>query len=169
MLAKTSVQLMSTERIKRSIIRISYQIFEECRGSSDLMIIGIENRGTKLAFLIKNELEKITQSSIPLEKINVKRENGKNSNFSADVTNKYVILVDDVIFSGKTIYKAIQKIAHNGEPRKLMVAVLVDRGHREYPIEAQLVGLKSPTKLDEHVSVTFSEAGNPEGVILEKG
>lgn len=146
---------------------MAYQIFEECRGSSDLLIVGIENRGVKLAGLIKKELEKITQTSIPLEKINVK--NNSTHKFSADLTNKYIILVDDVIFSGKTIYKAIQRIASMGEPRKLMVAVLVDRGHRDYPIEAQFVGIKSPTKLDEHVSVSFSEDGNPLKVILEKG
>lgn len=166
---KSSVQLMSGERIQRSIIRIAYQIFEECRGSSDLLIIGIERRGVKLANLIRDELDKITQSHIPLENVSIDGDQNSGNTFTSNVTGKYVILVDDVIFSGKTIYKAIQKIAPNGEPRKMMVAVLIDRGHREYPIEAQFVGLESPTKLDEHVSVAFSDTGKPLEVVLEKG
>jgi len=148
---------------------MAYQIFEECRGSSNLIILGIERRGVKLAQLIKKELEKITQSTIPLETVPVRGVKGERQHLPIDIAGKYVILVDDVIFSGKTIYKAIQGIADKGEPRKMMVAVLVDRGHREYPIEAQFVGLESPTKLDEHVSVSFSKDGDPLEVILEKG
>jgi len=167
--ANTAVQLMSKERITRSVIRMAYQIYETTHGSKNLQLIGIDDRGTQLAVLIKEQLEKILGLEVPLQKISVKKDLASSIEKSLDLRDKYVILIDDVIFSGRTIYKAIQELANNGEPKQLMITVLVDRGHRKYPLEAQFVGLESPTKLDEHVTVTFSDSGKPVEVILEKG
>lgn len=157
---------MGSERIKRAIIRMAHQIVEVCQGSHDIMLIGINKRGYITARALADELHSILRSDVTV--INVLADQSELANMDEiNLHNKYVIVVDDVIFSGKTVHQTIQKISQFGEPKRLMLAVLVDRGHRRYPIEAQFVGLKSPTKLNEHVSVIFSRDQEISEVMLE--
>lgn len=178
--------LMNSARIRRAIRRISYQIFEDTGGGENLIIFGIENRGFILAQKIAEELTKISQIPIPAQEIFVKDEL-KNA-FDPDPANplpdnrkkeigeriytpyvqgKKVIIVDDVIYSGETIFKALQKITLNNQPQEIRLAALIDRGHRRYPINIQYLGLFCPTKLKEHVRCGFSNDGEPEGVWLD--
>lgn len=149
-----SVVLMSQERIVRTLRRIAFQIFEQCKGSADILLLGIDRRGYFLAKQLGDLLESTVNDEVPVQRLRINEDGEKLSDL--DVEDKYVILVDDVIFTGKTIYTALQRLYPFGTPRKLMLAVLVDRGHRAYPIEAQFTGLISPTKLDEHVQVEFA-------------
>lgn len=145
---------MSRERIGRTLRRIAIQIFEQCKGSADIMLLGIDKRGYFLAKQLADLLESTVKSKIPVLRLHINEEGENLSDLNVD--DKYLILVDDVIFTGKTIYTALQRLHPFGIPRKLMLAVLIDRGHRAYPIEAQFTGLVSPTKLDEHVRVEFT-------------
>lgn len=157
---------MGPERIRRSIIRIAHQIYEVCHGSRDIVLIGINKRGYITACKLADELKNIIKSEVPV--INILADQPELIDKSEiNLQDKYVVVVDDVIFSGHTVHQTIQKISHFGEPKRLMLAVLVDRGHRRYPIEAQFVGLKSPTKLNEHVSVIFSANEEISEVVLE--
>ena len=157
---------MGPKRIKRAIIRMAHQIVEVCQGSHDIILIGINNRGYITAAALADELQSILHSEIAV--INILADQpGLDNIEEINLQDKYVIVVDDVIFSGRTVHQTIQKISRFGEPKRLMLAVLVDRGHRRYPIEAQFVGLQSPTKLNEHVSVIFSEKEKISEVILE--
>lgn len=163
---KQTVILMGPERIKRAVIRMAYQIYEVCHGSRDIVLIGINKRGYITACKLAEELKNIIKSDVPV--INILADQSELiDNSEINLQDKYVIVVDDVIFSGRTFHQTIQKISRFGEPKRLMSAVLVDRGHRRYPIEVQFVGLESPTKLNEHVSVNFSTKKEITEVVLE--
>ncbi len=179
---------MSSARIERVITRVAYQIFEDTRGSGELLIFGIDERGYRLANLLASRLSSIYQTPISAHQIRIKtadKESGPDlrqgekrpssgdddpvSDNQADrpeVSGKNVVIIDDVMYSGKTMYKALQEVTTPVHPEEVKLAALIDRGHRRYPLNVQYLGLHSPTKLQEHVHCSFTESGNPEGVWL---
>lgn len=158
--------IMDEKDIFRAVTRISHEIIEKNKGIDDIVIVGIKTRGIYLAEKISNKIEEIEGVSIQtgelditnyrddLEDKNIQpKEIEKNIGFSID--DKNVILVDDVLYTGRTVRSALNALMEIGRPRSIQLAVLVDRGHRELPIRADFVGKNMPTSREENVKVNI--------------
>ncbi|MEE8341350.1 MAG: bifunctional pyr operon transcriptional regulator/uracil phosphoribosyltransferase PyrR [Candidatus Neomarinimicrobiota bacterium] len=170
-------QLMDTIAVGRSLTRIAHEILERNDGPEELALIGIVTRGEPLARRIKKLIFDQTNEDLPIglvditfhrddfrERLVVPQVKNTNINFSLD--GKTVILVDDVLFTGRTIRAAIEVLLSFGRPNKIQLAVLVDRGHREMPIRADFVGKNIPTHGGEHVKVFLKEIDGKDAVHL---
>lgn len=160
--------LMADARIRRTLKRISFEIIEQNTENEIVIFAGLNKRGYAAARLICDYALKGGLKTAELLNVDANTSD-LNSVISTlpDLTGKRVVLVDDVIFSGRTMLRALSAILGKGEPHKIQMAVLVDRGHRLYPIEPTFVGLYHPTKLKEHVHVDFPEDLNEMKVVLE--
>lgn len=159
------VILMDAKRIERSLKRIAHQIMEDNRAAKELLIIGINERGYAVAGMLKEYLSKLSGNEVECHQMHVVQSDGIEKSLS--LSKKYVLLVDDVIFSGTTMFNALKLISENCSPDEVHTATLIDRGHRQFPVFAQFVGIDLPTKLDEHVSVELKQ-NIPSRVLLEK-
>jgi len=166
MVDETAVTLMDEQRIERSLKRIAHQVVEDNRQSKELVIAGINERGYSVARLLQQHLSKLSDSEIVLYRVKPEEDELENNN-DLNLSNKYVLLVDDVIFSGITMYRALQLLTEKGKPDEVHTVTLIDRGHRKIPIFAQFVGMDLPTKLDEHVRVKLKQKV-PSKVLLSK-
>ncbi len=163
---ETSVKtlILSPKKVQQKIARIAHQIAEQNFEESELIIIGIKNRGFEIASQLAKLLTtidvdfKISLLSLTLDKRNIKNAEVTLSEPIENLDNKNVILVDDVLNSGKTLIYAVKYIL-NSDLKKLTTAVLVDRRHRKFPIKADLAGLTLSTTILEHISVEFDNAG----------
>lgn len=176
MSSATRVVLEATE-ISRAISRISHEIDERTKSSTDVVLLGIPTRGVGLAERIALKLGEIQNREIPFGSIDITmfRDDLRlrpakallPTNIPASgIDQKLVILVDDVLFSGRTIRAALDAISEIGRPRAVQLAVLVDRGHRELPIRADYVGKNLPTSLEEKVTVTLTEFDGADAVSI---
>jgi pyrimidine operon attenuation protein / uracil phosphoribosyltransferase len=161
--------LMDSARIIRTLNRMACEILEDVPSIGGLAVLGVDVRGYDLARSLAKALEHHsgTAARIPCIRLAVRHGAGVVdglSNLTAEKTD--LIVVDDVLFSGTVMMKAIQRIIGHTTPGNLHIAVLVDRGHRRFPLSARYVGISSPTKLDEHVAVRFNNSGEPDSVIL---
>lgn len=146
--------LFDEKRIERTIKRMSYQILEETR-NSPVHLAGINERGYVVARKIKSVLENIAPGPFPLSR--VMADDQSDFEFESPVSDDDIlILIDDVIFSGKTMYNAIEKIGELTRFKKVLVVVLIDRGHRNIPIQAEIVGKYVPTKLNELIELVIN-------------
>ena len=174
---KNNTQLLSSKDIEKKLIRISHEIIENHNDIGNIVILGIHNSGVPIAHRIKNIILKITNIDVPIgslditfhrddfrERLLMPEIRGTDISFSLD--NKVVILVDDVLYSGRTIRAALDEINSFGRPSIVRLAVLIDRGHRELPIRADFVGKNIPTNSGEHVDVRLEESDEHEGVFL---
>lgn len=167
-------QIMDQKAMSRAITRISHEIIEKNKGVKDIYIIGVETKGTPLANLIAEKIGEIEETKIDCDSIDITRYRDDithdkvldtmDENFNLDVENKTVVLVDDVLYTGRTIRAALDYIIDNGRPKLIQLAVLIDRGHRELPIRADYVGKNVPTSKNESVKVKFSQE-NEEGSV----
>ena len=168
--------ILNSADMDRVIKRISHEILERNRGSGDLAIIGLQKRGVPLARRICSKIEEFEVSKVPLGMLDIslyrddfgrkiKSEIGKTE-VDFDVTDKNVILVDDVLFTGRTIRAALDAIIDLGRPNSIQLVVLIDRGHRELPIRADYVGKNLPTARNEMVEVKLEETDGEDSVIL---
>jgi pyrimidine operon attenuation protein / uracil phosphoribosyltransferase len=155
--------LLDSKRIQRTLKRMAYQIVEEAHGAP-IHLIGLNERGYAIASIIKPVVDKATGLQIPLEKLDAEG-NGGFSFLNSPGTSPMLVLIDDVIFSGATLQKAIDKIPDRNRFHKISIAVLVDRGHRKFPVHAAIVGVNIPTKFDEQVNLILQE-DLPEKVVL---
>ena len=160
-----TVTLMDSERIKRSLKRIAHQVSEDNRGAKEMVLLGINRRGYAVAGMLHAYLEELLGKEIACQQLKV--EKGRTSDPELSLRNKYVLLVDDVIFSGTTMFEALKLVSRAEAPDEVHTVALVDRGHRKFPITARFVGLDLPTKLDEHVHLELQNE-KPFSVILEK-
>ncbi len=158
--------LMDEAAVGRALKRISFEIIEKNRGTNDLCLVGIRRRGVCIAQEIQKNICSIEGTGIPTGELDItfyrddlsysqKDPALQNKNIDFDITNKTVILVDDVIFTGRTVRAAIDALFALGRPKAIRLAVLIDRGHRELPIKADYVGKNVPTSLSEIIKVTF--------------
>ncbi|PWN05384.1 phosphoribosyltransferase family protein [Rhodohalobacter mucosus] len=157
--------LLDEARIERTLKRMAFQIIEMAQGYP-VYIVALNERGSSVASSIKNVIEKVTGSAVPTDRLDVDEENG----FSLSqpiLPDSFLVIVDDVIFSGETIQRAMDRIHAIHDFRKICVSVLVDRGHRKYPVFAEIVGVHVPTKLNEQVNLLLDNS-KPEKVILEQ-
>ena len=155
--------LLDKNRIERTLKRMAYQILEETKGHP-ITLVGLNVRGYAVALRLKKHLDAIQNTDVPLFK--VKAESDTSVQFSENLNeNNVLVLIDDVIFSGGTMFNTIRKIPDLSVFNKILLTVLVDRGHRKYPLLAGVVGVHAPTKLNEHVELTL-ENNEPENLIL---
>lgn len=169
--------IMDVSDIRRALVRISHEIIENNKGTDGLCIIGILRRGKPLADMICANIEKIEGTSVPCGDLDIRfyrddltHENTdpscKNLSLPFSIEGKKVVLVDDVIFTGRTARAAIEAVFTLGRPSSIQLAVLVDRGHRELPIRADYVGKNIPTSRNEVVKVTIPPFDEEAGVTL---
>lgn len=172
--------VMDVDSINRTIQRIVNQILERNNGAEDLAIIGVRTRGVYLAERIAAEIDKLEgirplmgTLDISLYRDDLRRKTEwpkvKKTEIPFTVEDKKVILVDDVIYTGRTTRAAIEEIMDYGRPSSIQLAVLVDRGHRELPIQADYVGVKLNTLSTEEVRVHLKEADGKDEVLLVQG
>ena len=145
------ISLMDKNHIHRTIKRLAIQVWEELGSNNELLIFGLNDRGFATAEQLFESLKDISNQDITLYRYDVPDKGQKEP--IPDCTEKAVLIVDDVIFSGKTMFNALSTICYSNEPTKIEVLTLVDRGHRMYPIQCGLTGISVPTKFGEHIEV----------------
>jgi pyrimidine operon attenuation protein / uracil phosphoribosyltransferase len=175
---ETKAIIMDGSAIKRAITRLSHEIIERNRGVEDLILLGIRTRGIPFAERLGEKISEIEEKEIDVKYIDITpyRDDLEKSgsdletkdSLDFDITDKTVILVDDVLYTGRTVRAALDAIVHSGRPKKVQLAVLIDRGHREFPIRPDFVGKNVPTSQDEIVSVMFEEIDREDQVIIEQ-
>ena len=160
--------IMDEASVRRSMTRITHEIIEKNNGTESLCLVGIRRRGVPLAAMLRENLKRFEGTDVPLGSVDISLyrddlteladlpETGQ-SDIPFEVTGKKVILVDDVIYTGRTARAAIEAVFHFGRPRLIQLAVLIDRGHRELPIRPDFVGKNIPTSHTEMVSVLTEE------------
>ncbi|MET8754084.1 bifunctional pyr operon transcriptional regulator/uracil phosphoribosyltransferase PyrR [Streptomyces sp. NPDC004667] len=169
--------VLEAQDIARVLTRIAHEIVERAKGADDVVLLGIPTRGVFLADRLAAKLEEITGSKIPVGSLDITmyrddlrlkpaRAIGRTEIPGDGVDGRLVILVDDVLFSGRTIRAALDALGDIGRPRAVQLAVLVDRGHRELPIRADYVGKNLPTSLRETVKVQLQEEDGRDAVLL---
>lgn len=174
-----SILIMDSKTIGRSLVRIAHEILERNRGAKNMAVIGIKTRGAYLAERIAKIIGSIEKTELPvgLMDINLYRDDiqGKKeqpviqkTEILFDVVERRIILVDDVLFTGRTIRAALDQIVDFGRPKSIQLAVLVDRGHRELPIRADYIGKNIPTSSDELVKVKIKEVDGEDSVSVTK-
>lgn len=174
-----SAVLMDEAAISRAIIRISHEIVEKNAGLDKIALIGIQRRGVPMAKRIREYLEEIEGVKVPLGILDITFYRDDLSMLSAhpvvngthipfDVNDTKIILVDDVLYTGRTIRSAIDNLFDMGRPACIQLAILIDRGHRQLPIRADFVGKNVPTATNEMVSVNLVEVDGEDKVILCK-
>ena len=158
--------------VKRAITRITYEIIERNKDLNKIVLAGIKTRGVFIAHRIQERLEQLESISVPVVELDTKpcRDDVKSgedtSIISVDVTEREVILVDDVLYTGRTIRAAIDNIVSHGRPSRVSLAVLVDRGHRELPIRPDYVGKNIPTSRSEEIIVEMTELDGQDRVLI---
>ena len=158
--------------VKRAITRITYEIIERNKDLNKIVLAGIKTRGVFIAHRIQERLEQLENISVPVVELDTKpfRDDVKSgedtSIISVDVTEREVILVDDVLYTGRTIRAAIDNIVTHGRPSRVSLAVLVDRGHRELPIRPDYVGKNISTSRSEEIIVEMTELDGQDRVLI---
>jgi pyrimidine operon attenuation protein/uracil phosphoribosyltransferase len=171
-------ELLDKPDIDRVITRMAHEIIERNKGGALLCFVGIQRGGVHIAQRLSSRLEAIEGIKIPVgsldislyrDDINVRKEQPivRRTEIDCEIDNKKVVLVDDVLFTGRSIRAAMDAIMDLGRPSAIQLAVLVDRGHRELPIKADFVGKNIPTSKDETVLVQLEEEGGEDRVSLE--
>jgi pyrimidine operon attenuation protein/uracil phosphoribosyltransferase len=170
--------ILNAAALQRALTRIAHEIAEHNDSSADVVLIGIQTGGVLLARRLSGLLGGIWGQPMPVGTLDVSMHRDDldqrvspqihPTEIPFDVTGKTVVLVDDVLFSGRTVRSAMDALNDFGRPRRIQLAVLIDRGHRELPIKADFVGKNVPTSLSENISVQFSEQGGVDSVELEK-
>jgi pyrimidine operon attenuation protein/uracil phosphoribosyltransferase len=162
-------QILNANAVGLALDRIAHQIAERNENSEQVVIVGIQRGGVPLAHRVRDALQRIWQRAIPLGQLDVSMhrddhaqrlpQNIQPTSIPFDPTSKIVVLVDDVLFSGRTVRAALDALTDLGRPKAIQLAVLVDRGNRELPIKADFVGKEVPTALEERVEVRLRENG----------
>ncbi len=174
-----SKELMNKKDIDRALTRMAHEIIEKNKGTGNLCLVGIQRGGVYLAKRLASNIKEIEKKDIPVgsldiafyrDDLNIRKEQPvvRRTEISFEVTNLKIILVDDVLFTGRSIRAAMDAVMDLGRPSAIQLSVLVDRGHRELPIKADYVGKNIPTALTETVEVQLEEEGFEDRVILKK-
>ena len=173
------VRVMDKEGMKRILRRVSHEIVEKNQGVDNLAVIGIKSRGAFLAERIAENLEKIEGKKVPVGAIDItlyrddltevaEQPVVHSTEVGFDITGMKIVLVDDVLFTGRTVRCALDELIDFGRPANIQLAVLIDRGHRELPIRPDYVGKNLPTGREESIEVRIEEIDGDEEVVLIK-
>ncbi|MEJ5304336.1 MAG: bifunctional pyr operon transcriptional regulator/uracil phosphoribosyltransferase PyrR [Ignavibacteria bacterium] len=174
---KVKAKIMDEIAIQRTITRLAHEILEKNKGAENIALVGIQTRGEFLANRIKNKLLEIEGVDIPTGVLNItlyrddvrvklKQPEVKATNILFDINDKDIILIDDVLYTGRTVRAAMDALTDLGRYSSIQLLVLVDRGHRELPIKADFVGKNVPTSIDEEVRVKLKEVDDEDAVYL---
>ena len=176
MLNQNERLILSSEDLRRAITRIAHEILEKNKGSEDLVIVGLHTRGVPLADRLANIIESLEDTRPPVGKLDISLYRDdfvgrakpviKSTELPVPIEDRVVVLVDDVLYTGRSIRAAMDALTDFGRARSIQLAVLVDRGHREVPIRPDYIGKNIPTSRDEAVSVKLEEIDNFEAVTL---
>jgi pyrimidine operon attenuation protein/uracil phosphoribosyltransferase len=176
---KPRSRLLEEGEIRRAVTRIAHEILERNKGAGDIVLVGIAARGDDLAKRLAEEIARIEKAEVPVGVLDIsfyrddiglhaEAPEVHETRIPFDIGGKTVVLVDDVLYTGRTIRAALDALVDFGRPRAVQLAVLVDRGHRELPIAADYVGCKVETTRTESVRVMLSERGEPDRVVLRE-
>jgi pyrimidine operon attenuation protein/uracil phosphoribosyltransferase len=176
--AQRQKTILDAAGIQRSLTRLAMEIAERQQGCSDLALVGIHRRGVPLARRIAAQLQKAEKVKVPVGTldINLYRDDFSTSGATPilrgtqvdfDIEGRTIVLVDDVLFTGRTIRAALDALVDLGRPRKVQLAVLVDRGHRELPIQADYVGISVSTRREDYVELRLQETDGEDALLLE--
>lgn len=177
LLLRDKIQLMSASEIERTLVRLAHEMVEKNNGVQNLALVGIRRRGIPLAQRVAAILERIEKVPVPVGTLDITLYRDDLSTISnvpqvqpkaleCDIVGKDVVLVDDVLYTGRTIRAALDALFDCGRPRKVQLLVLIDRGHRELPIEATFVGRRVQTTQQEVIEVKLQETDETEKVML---
>ena len=175
---RETAKVMDAEAIRRAAARIAHEILERNKGSRDLALVGIRTRGAILAQRLAKAIEAIDAHPVPVGALDITLYRDDLSRIAPnpvvhateipfDVTELHLVLVDDVLFTGRTVRAALNALTDLGRPKTIQLAVLVDRGHRELPIRADFVGKNIPTNQRERVEVRLGELDEKDEVVIE--
>ncbi|EPC6170527.1 MULTISPECIES: bifunctional pyr operon transcriptional regulator/uracil phosphoribosyltransferase PyrR [Enterococcus] len=172
-------EVVDAVTMKRALTRISYEIIERNKGIQDIVLVGIKTRGIYIAQRLAERLKQLEDIDVPVGELDITlyRDDVKDmeepelhsSDVPVSIEGKEVILVDDVLYTGRTIRAAMDAVMDLGRPRKISLAVLVDRGHRELPIRADYVGKNIPTSKTEEIIVEMEERDGADRIMISKG
>ncbi|MCK5406871.1 MAG: bifunctional pyr operon transcriptional regulator/uracil phosphoribosyltransferase PyrR [Candidatus Krumholzibacteria bacterium] len=169
--------LMDKDQIRRAIKRIAHEIVERNAGVENIVVVGIRRRGVYIAERIARYIEQIEDQTVPTGVLDITlyRDDFQQrwqtphigvTEIKVDIHDKIIVVCDDVLYTGRTVRAALDELIDFGRPRRIQLAVLVDRGHREFPIKADYVGKNVPTSEDEQVEVHLTELDETDEVIL---
>ena len=172
-------EVVDAVTMKRALTRISYEIIERNKGIQDIVLVGIKTRGIYIAQRLAERLKQLEDIDVPVGELDITlyRDDVKDmeepelhsSDVPVSIEGQEVILVDDVLYTGRTIRAAMDAVMDLGRPRKISLAVLVDRGHRELPIRADYVGKNIPTSKTEEIIVEMEERDGADRIMISKG
>ena len=172
-------EVVDAVTMKRALTRISHEIIERNKGIQDIVLVGIKTRGIYIAQRLAERLKQLEDIDVPVGELDITlyRDDVKDmeepelhsSDVPVSIEGKEVILVDDVLYTGRTIRAAMDAVMDLGRPRKISLAVLVDRGHRELPIRADYVGKNIPTSKTEEIIVEMEERDGADRIMISKG
>jgi pyrimidine operon attenuation protein/uracil phosphoribosyltransferase len=176
-LLRTKGRLMSASEIERTLVRLAHEIVEKSNGSEDLALVGIKRRGIPLADRLGKLISAIEKRPVDTGMLDIQfyrddlatvdeRPVVTNGAIGFDIEGRDVVLCDDVLYTGRTVRAALDALFDHGRPRRVQLAVLIDRGHRELPIEATYIGRRVPTSSREIIEVKFHEVDGDEQVLL---
>jgi pyrimidine operon attenuation protein/uracil phosphoribosyltransferase len=174
---RTKGRLMSSSEIERTLVRLAHEIVEKSNGSEDLALVGIRRRGVPLAERLGKLISAIEKRPVETGVLDIQfyRDDLTTTGvrpvvtpgaIGIDINGRDVVLCDDVLYTGRTIRAALDALFDHGRPRRVQLAVLIDRGHRELPIEATYIGRRIPTSSREIIEVKFQEVDSDEQVLL---
>ena len=172
-------QIMDEVTMRRSLARVTHEIIERNEGVQDVVLMGVVTRGVSLATILQENIEKFEGVTVPVGHLDItlhrddlsneeKQKRSQESVFPCDITGKTVIIVDDVLYTGRTARAAMEAVITKGRPKYIQLAVLVDRGHRELPIRADFVGKNVPTAKSENVQVRLMDNDGENAVYIER-
>ena len=175
-------QLMDGDAVSRAITRMAFEIIEKNKGTENLYLVGIQRRGVILAQRIAAKIKEIEGTEIEMGVLDItfyrddlsmlsEHPTLSDTNISFPVTDSKIVLIDDVLYTGRTVRAAIDAIMELGRPKNIQLAILIDRGHRELPIRADYVGKNIPTSADEIISVNLTEMDGNDNIeigVIEK-
>lgn len=179
MTSQPKAQIMDADQIRRALTRIAHEIIEKNKGIANVVLVGIRRRGVPLAERLARKIAEIEGQSVPIGTLDITLYRDDltmltvqpvvhRTEVPVSVTGKTIVLVDDVLYTGRTIRAALDALMDLGRPQAIQLAVLVDRGHRELPIRADYVGKNVPTSRKEIVHVKLVEVDGEERVVIEE-
>lgn len=174
--AREKAQLMSSSEIERTLVRLVHEIIEKNDGAKDLGLVGIRSRGVFLAQRIGQKIERIEKVTVPVGSLDITAYRDdlsplakpvvQKGDIGFPITGKKIILVDDILYTGRTTRAALEALFRHGRPKQVQLCVLIDRGHRELPVEATFVGRRVQTTHDERIELLLREVDEGEKVLL---
>lgn len=179
MTMQEKAEIMDQEQMRRSLVRIAHEIIEKNKGLDDLVLIGVQRRGVPMAARLHQILKEIENRDVPVGELDITLYRDDltlkadqpivgRTHIPFDIAKKKVILVDDVLYTGRTVRAALDALMDLGRPQNIQVAVMIDRGHRELPIRADYVGKNVPTAAREVIHVKLVEIDGSDQVVISE-